>query len=39
MVWELTLGAWALAGRPLPEYDRHQAPLRYVPAREREGPF
>jgi hypothetical protein len=26
MVWELTLGAWAVSGRPLPEYTRAEMP-------------
>jgi|SoiMethySBSTD1v2_1073268.scaffolds.fasta_scaffold4202873_2 hypothetical protein len=26
--WELTLQAWAIAGLPLPTYERHQAPVR-----------
>jgi hypothetical protein len=30
MVWPLTLEAWALSGRPLPEYERSQAPVRCV---------
>jgi hypothetical protein len=28
MVWALTLEAWALAGWPLPAYERSQAPVR-----------
>jgi hypothetical protein len=28
MMWPLTLEAWALAGRALPEYERSQAPVR-----------
>jgi hypothetical protein len=27
MVWELTVGAWELAGLPFPDYPRDQAPL------------
>lgn len=27
MVWPLTLEAWALAGRPLPSYARHETPI------------
>ena len=30
MVWQLTLGAWRLAGLPLPTYERHEAPVRCV---------
>lgn len=26
MVWALTLEAWAMSGRPLPRYDRSEAP-------------
>lgn len=28
MVWQLTLDAWAMSGRPLPTYARHEAPGR-----------
>ena len=28
MTWELTQRAWALAGRPLPDYDRASIPSR-----------
>ena len=28
MVWELTMRAWALTGRPLPEYDRRRIPVK-----------
>ena len=27
MMWPLTLDAWALSGRPLPGYDRREAPV------------
>ena len=27
MVWELTLRAWALSGRPIPTYERHEMPV------------
>jgi hypothetical protein len=30
MIWQLTLDAWALAGRPIAEYRRDQAPVRIV---------
>lgn len=28
MVWELTLNAWELAGRKIPDYPRHETPVR-----------
>ena len=28
--WELTLQAWAIAGLPLPDYDRANTPIRLV---------
>jgi len=28
MMWPLALEAWALTGRPLPDYVRGQAPVR-----------
>ncbi len=30
MVWELSQGAWELAGRPCPSYDRAHTPIRAV---------
>ena len=30
MVWRLSLDAWALTGRPLPDYNRAQAPGRVI---------
>lgn len=30
MLWELTLGAWALTGKPLPDYARAQMPGQIV---------
>jgi len=30
MVWQVTLDAWASAGRPLPQYERHQMPVRLI---------
>jgi hypothetical protein len=30
MMWELSLSAWRLAGRPLPVYDRRHAPGKVV---------
>jgi hypothetical protein len=35
MVWPLTLEAWSLAGLPIPDYDRRNAPVRVV---RREAP-
>jgi hypothetical protein len=28
MMWPLSLEAWALAGKPLPDYERSRAPIR-----------
>jgi hypothetical protein len=33
MVWRLTQDAWALTGKPLPEYDRRNMPGRVIRAR------
>jgi hypothetical protein len=30
MVWPITLDAWASAGRPLPQYERHEMPVRLI---------
>jgi len=30
MVWQLTLDAWELAGREIPNYPREEAPIRVV---------
>lgn len=30
MVWRLTLDAWALSGRPIPDYRREDAPGRVI---------
>jgi len=30
MIWELSLDAWTLSGRPFPEYSRAEAPLRVI---------
>jgi hypothetical protein len=35
MMWELTLGAWALTGLPLPDYTRANMPCRLVRPGER----
>ncbi len=32
MMWALALDAWAAAGRPIPDYPRHQAPIRILRA-------
>ncbi len=34
MMWELAETAWALAGRPLPTYDRQRIPARVFRAGE-----
>ena len=31
MMWPLAVEAWSLAGRPLPEYDRRDIPVRWLP--------
>lgn len=30
MIWPLTVDAWALAGQAIPDYPRHQAPIRVI---------
>lgn len=30
MVWTLTLEAWELAGLPMPDYERHNIPMRVI---------
>ncbi|HYG65401.1 MAG TPA: hypothetical protein VEL74_22660 [Thermoanaerobaculia bacterium] len=30
MIWPLTVDAWALAGRIIPDYPRHEAPIRVI---------
>lgn len=30
MVWALTVDAWAVAGLPMPDYPRMDAPVRVV---------
>jgi hypothetical protein len=30
MVWQVTLDAWALAGRTIPDYPRNEAPVRVI---------
>lgn len=29
-VWAMTLEAWAIAGKPLPTYERHETPIRVI---------
>jgi len=31
MMWDLALEAWSLTGRPVPEYARHETPVRCRP--------
>lgn len=30
MVWQVTLDAWALAGKTIPDYPRNEAPVRVI---------
>lgn len=30
MIWELSVDAWTLAGRPFPEYSRAESPVRVI---------
>lgn len=30
MVWQLTVDAWTLSGRKIPDYPRHKAPVRII---------
>ena len=30
MIWPLTVDAWALSGRTIPDYARHEAPIRVI---------
>lgn len=34
MMWPLALEAWRVAGLPIPEYERKDAPIRVVRGRE-----
>jgi len=34
MMWQLALDAWAMTGKPLPEYSRAEAPVRCIRPRE-----
>lgn len=38
MMWPLALDAWAVAGRPLPDYPRHLAPVRILRKGNRSAP-
>ena len=38
MVWELTLDAWALTGKPLPTYTRAETPILAVTSAVRRRP-
>ena len=38
MMWQLALDAWALTGRAIPDYPRHEAPGRVIRAAEKPGP-
>ena len=31
MMWPLAVEAWSLTGRPMPEYERHNAPVNWLP--------
>ena len=35
MMWELAVEAWLVSGRTLPDYQRHECPVRMVRAGER----
>jgi hypothetical protein len=37
MVWPVTLDAWAASGRPMPNYERANAPGRIRRGAQREG--
>jgi hypothetical protein len=30
MMWPLAVDAWASSGRPIPDYPRHQTPIRVI---------
>jgi len=32
MMWPLAVEAWSLTGRPMPDYERRDTPLRRLPA-------
>ena len=31
MMWPLAIEAWSLTGRPVPEYERQDTPVRLIP--------
>ncbi len=31
MMWPLATEAWSLTGRPMPDYEREEAPVRWFP--------
>ena len=33
MMWPLAVEAWSLTGRPMPEYGRKEAPVRWLRSR------
>jgi len=37
MVWEITVDAWELSGRTIPDYPRHEIPARVIRPEERPG--
>lgn len=34
MMWPLAVEAWSLTGRPMPEYERKDIPVRFLPPEE-----
>ena len=34
MMWELAVTAWSMAGRAIPDFPRHETPIRIVRAPE-----
>lgn len=34
MMWPLAVEAWSLAGQPMPEYERKDIPVRFLPPEE-----
>ena len=38
MMWELVVQAWAIAGHPIPDYDRAHTPIRILRRHEVEEP-
>ena len=31
MMWPLAIEAWSLTGRPMPDYERRNTPVRWLP--------